>query len=364
MKPFRRISLLLFILISYSIFSSCKKKDDPEPALPTIVQVLRHSNEFDSLIVALDRTWLLNQYEYAPEYLNGYPFYAPNKGLRLLAPPNKAFVRLLDSLHLKSINEIPFKDLRRLMDYLGFVEEFGTTLKENFYLPGEFSDYVLRFTNNGKRVWSSSKDFSDIYMEYTCINGKILVVDKVLFPPIPSVPPTKTSKEIIESNPDLDSLDVAMNLAGYYSGVGRGTLLAPNNKAFVDFLNLIYKDKISDIPPYILSAIIEGNTMLDIVVRDQFVNNSSIKFGNGTTIDAQHPYGIYNFIRIKNIDSGIYLSVDNRKENENIRIVSTEDIWTDSFKDEQVATYYYNVIHITDKIMLPSNINLTTLDFY
>lgn len=254
------------------LISSCKKEEDtptPPPVVPQTIAQIAVANDFDSLVVALDRAGLVSTFSNT----TGGPF-------TVFAPTNAAFVDLLDDLGYDAISEIPSDLLDDVLKYhVVSGEVFSSALSENL-VASTLESYTLRFTlNGGAQVWTSSSESASITTtDLDASNGVIHVINKVLVPNRPTSTPTQDIVDVAVAN-GFDSLAVALTRAGLVStfeGTTVYTVFAPTNQAFVDLLADLNLSRIAQIPTTTLVDVLTYHVTPGYVFASQLVNNQDI----------------------------------------------------------------------------------------
>lgn len=258
---------LLFTAFALST-TACKDTDDGV-TLSTVVETAIASPNLSTLVAALQRADLVSA-------LN-----APGQTYTVLAPTNEAFDKLLQTLGVSRLEDIPTDVLAQVLrnhvisgvakstdlstGYVNTLATFGgTDAPISLYVS---TDSGVRF-NNAANVTTADVEAS---------NGVVHIIDAVI------LPPTVVNHAL--NNPNFSVLvqaltrsDLGVDYPAVLSGDGPFTVFAPTNAAFTALLQELGVSGLNDIPAATLNAVLQYH-----VVSGANVRSSALTEGQSVT---------------------------------------------------------------------------------
>jgi transforming growth factor-beta-induced protein len=314
MKKVRRyFPIMVMLLATAVLFTSCKKDDDEDMddmnQPKSIAAIASENSQFSTLVDALNKANLATT-------LDG------NGTFTVFAPTNDAFSALFQELGVNGIDDLSADVLTPILLYhvvgsVAMSTDLSTGYFESLSASPEDGEGIILFIEADGGVTINS-DITVINADIEASNGVIHAVDKVILPP--------TVVDIAIQNPDFSILVQAVVKAGLVdalSAEGPFTVFAPNNSAF----EMLFQDlgisgiddlTADDLTPILLYHVVSGN------------------------------------IRSDEVSSG---SVPTLNEDDDIEImVSNEGVKIDDANVIAVDVQGANgVIHVLDKVLLPDD---------
>lgn len=257
------------LLTTFALSTTACKDTDDGVTLPTIVETAIASPNLSTLVAALQRADLVSA-------LN-----APGQTYTVLAPTNEAFDKLLQTLGVSRLEDIPTDVLAQVLrnhvvsgvakstdlstGYVNTLATFGgTDAPISLYVD---TDSGVRF-NNAANVTTADVEAS---------NGVVHIIDAVI------LPPTVVNHAL--NNPNFSVLvqaltrsDLGVDYPAVLSGAGPFTVFAPTNAAFTALLQELGVSGLNDIPAATLNAVLQYH-----VVSGANVRSSALTEGQSVT---------------------------------------------------------------------------------
>ncbi len=271
--------MALYLLLSLSFFTSCKKEDpEAKPKPETVAELAETNPELSMLADALGKSNL--EEDISP--------YGP---VTVFGPTNDAFQELLDSNEAwESINDLP---VQTLMNVLSFHVVEGnimsTDLSDTYlktYAKGPNQEALSLQVNTADGVVFNG-NATPVLVDLEFSYGVLHAIDKVMLPP--------NIVTLALNNSNFSSLVEALtdsrhttDFVALLSEEGPFTVFAPTNEAFEALLasNEAW-ESLSDIPIETLEAVLTYHVLGDANVQaDQLSDGDLTMLGGGTlTID-------------------------------------------------------------------------------
>ncbi len=261
----RFMQICFALVISASLFTSCKKDDDDNgtPATNTITDKVVADASFSLLEKAVVKAGL----DGTLKGTGPFTVFAPDDAAFSSAGISNATIDALSSAELKDILLYHTISARIL------AADVPAGPNAKVITTGGDSVFVTKNANgvfiNGIKVTQA-----DIAAD----NGVIHKIGYVLMPP---------SGNIVETAVDagLDSLAKAVTIAGLIPTLSTSTLtvFAPSNQAFTDLLNALGLNDINDIPLSTLTAVLTYHVVAGRAFSSDLTNGSLTMFAGGST---------------------------------------------------------------------------------
>jgi len=238
--------LIIAILASTIIFSSCNKNEDvipavePQPGMLDISALLeKMSNDSTYLEQIVDGDLKSGKkWKKPPTFFNLTYALAKTKlistvltnELTVFAPSDEAFNKLFKALGVKNIYALSAEQLKPILLYHVVSGIVKSTDLKNGFVPTLNGSAVKINLDKGVMVNNANVFIADL----RALNGIIHVIDEVL------LPPSKNLVEVAQSIPDFSILVAAVIKADLVKTLVTGksfTVFAPTNNAFVSLLN-------------------------------------------------------------------------------------------------------------------------------
>ena len=261
----------LLLLFSLALFSfSCSDDDDnsnPAPQERSIVEIALDTPELTTLVAALQRASLVDVLE------GDGPF-------TVLAPTNAAFTAFLNQNGYASLNDVPVDALTQvLLNHVIMADITSSdliSLGSGYASGSATSNFGLNIsiffdTTNGVRFNNAG---SVTTPDINASNGTIHIINGVLGLP-----------DIVDhaiNNPSFTSLVTALgaadgNLVDVLRGAGPFTVLAPDNDAFVTFLD---GAPLGGVDTAALSQILLNHVIIGSPINSEFLINAGAGYTN------------------------------------------------------------------------------------
>lgn len=261
-----KIMTAIIALSSLTIFSSCAKDEEDEPAGPqNIVEVASSNSDFSILVSAIVKADLVSVLQ------GSGPF-------TVFAPTNAAFNTLFTQLGVSGISALSAETLRPIL--------LNHVIDGNVKAGSISTGYATTKNNNIKLFINKSGDVmvdesKVIQTDVTASNGVIHAIDKVILPP-----------SIINhaiNNPGFSILVEAIVKAGLVEALsadGPFTVFAPDNNAFTNLFAALGVSGIDDLTaeqltPILLYHVVSGNILAAQVTSGEV---PTLNTGNNITV--------------------------------------------------------------------------------
>jgi transforming growth factor-beta-induced protein len=287
-KLLKRIQILLFVYLVFFVLQSCINDSDDTlnvPATNTIVDIALGSEDFTSLVAALQKTDLVSTLQ------GDGPF-------TVFAPTNEAFQNLLDSNpSWSSLDDIPVSTLKTVLLF----HVLNRNLKEldipnpdsylNTLAVGPNDEPLtlqVEGKNNGNGEIEFNGDSKPIIFDIEASNGTVHAINKVMLPP---------NIVTLTLNFNYTSLVAALtdsrhttNFISILNGNGPFTLFAPTNQAFQLLLNSNPDwNSLADVPIKTLEAVLLYHVVDKSNIQlDQLSNGDVSTLRGAITIDLTY----------------------------------------------------------------------------
>ncbi|HKK12362.1 MAG TPA: fasciclin domain-containing protein [Flavobacteriaceae bacterium] len=263
MKNLKRLHKIIALATIAFVTFSCSNDDDDNFTMmvpETITELAIATPELSTLVEALNRANLATTLNQPGTYT-------------VFAPTNDAFTAFLSANNFASLNDVPVNVLTQVLLNHVITQELPSTSLTTGYVSTlatqSGTDLNLSMfvdTSNGVKL-NGVSNVSAANIEAT--NGVIHVVDAVIGLP--------TIVDQASANPAFSSLVAALvaadgDLVSVLSGEGTFTVLAPNNDAFLAFLN---GTALADVPTNALANILLNHVLGSIVTSTDLVESGS-----------------------------------------------------------------------------------------
>ena len=321
----KHLKYFFAIIILYFSYSCSVDEGEVEYTPKTILETVRDSSNYMYLTYALDKTGLSS-------ILNDR-----NSKFTLFAPSDMVFGRFLMDNGFSSIDKVPENVLRKvLLNHVISEEIEYRNLKTGYYdtaaeyTNGDYSSNLsmhvyednMRITLNGESVITRGN--------VDTANGVIHVINKVI--PLPTIVTFAKADKNLEillaalTRPDLTADFPSILSTDSETSPAPFTVFAPTNQAFVDLLQELGVNSLSDIDEPTLKSTLTYHVIAETLARSSQLSDNLQLETLGGTITA-------------NVTGGATLTDGNNRVSNIIAV----DIQADN-----------GVIHVIDKVILPN----------
>jgi transforming growth factor-beta-induced protein len=323
-SPMKHIKYFFAIIILSFTYSCSVDEGEVELRPKTMLDLVQESSNYTYLTYAISKTGLSNTLS------------SNNANLTLFAPDDMAFGRFLMQNGFRSIDEIPVDILKKVLlnHVLGEPVEYSK-FKTGYYNTAaqiEKDDYKqnlsmhieevnMRITLNGESI---------ITRAVRAENGIVHAVNRVI--PLPTIVTFAKADKNLEillaalTRPDLTADFPSILSTDSETSPAPFTVFAPTNQAFVDLLQELGANSLSDIDEPTLKSTLTYHVIAETLARSSQLSDNLQLETLGGTITA-------------NVTGGATLTDGNNRVSNIIAV----DIQADN-----------GVIHVIDKVILPN----------
>tara|TARA_Y200000002_G_C22589147_1_gene624387 strand:+ start:81 stop:1046 length:966 start_codon:yes stop_codon:yes gene_type:complete len=314
-----------FAIIIFSFTYSCSVDDGEVEMRPkTMLDLVQESTNYTYLTYAISKTGLSNTLS------------SSNSSLTLFAPNDMAFGRFLMENGFRSIDEIPVELLTKVLlnhvlveevEYskfrTGYYETAAEFVKETYTknISMHIEEVNMRITLNGESM---------ITRAVRAENGIVHAVNRVI--PLPTIVTFAKADKNLEilltalTRPDLTADFPSILSTGSDTSPAPFTVFAPTNEAFVDLLQELGANSLSDIDESTLKSTLTYHVLAERVAASKDLSDNLQLETLGGTITA-------------NVTGGATLTDGNNR----VCNIIAVDIQANN-----------GIVHVIDKVILPN----------